>query len=373
VETTVTTVTTVTTSERGRGGGRRAGAGGAGTGGAGARAALAAGLAGVLVAAAAAGPCRGQTKTGTALAQFLGIEPGSRPAAMGNAGVALEGGIQSVYYNPGTLGAVERTAVQVTHGAWFADIAYDYAAVALPLTWGTLFGSVTSLNSGEIEVRTVAQPLGTGERYTVSDVALAFGYGRHVTPRFAAGMQVNYVSETIWHTSASTVTFSGGTVYELTSSGIKLGASLSNLGTRARFRGRDLAIQFDADPDEHGDNSALPGEQLTDRFPVPILFRFGVSVPYPTGERSRLLLVADALHPSDNTESLSLGAEWRWQQLLAFRAGYQSLWQEDSELGLTLGAGLAAEVGELGLELDYAWATHEHLDETHRVTVVLEF
>ena len=59
---------------------------------------------------------------------------------------------------------------------------------------------MTALNSGDIDVRTVDQPLGTGERYTVSNVALGLGYGRQITSRFAAGLQVNYVTERIWHT-----------------------------------------------------------------------------------------------------------------------------------------------------------------------------
>jgi len=38
---------------------------------------------------------------------------------------------------------------------------------------------------GDIDVRTVNQPLGTGERYRVSDVSFAVGYGRRITPLFS--------------------------------------------------------------------------------------------------------------------------------------------------------------------------------------------
>jgi long-subunit fatty acid transport protein len=318
-------------------------------------------------------PAAAQTKVGTALAQFVGIEPGARFAAMGNAGVAADDGIQGVYFNPGTLGALDRPEAQLTHSEWFAGIDYNYAAIAYPLSFGTLFGSVTALNSGDIEVRTVSQPLGTGERYTVSNIAVSLGYGRHVTERFVAGAQVNYVNETIWHTTSDVFTFSFGATYRLTPSGVKLGASLSHVGTGSKFEGGDLAIQFDADPDEHGDNSGLPAEQFTDDFPVPILFRIGLSVPRELNSTNRLLLLVDAYHPSDNTESLSLGGEWSWKDALALRLGYQNLFQEDSELGLTAGAGLRSGIGDNELGLDYAWGAHEHLDSTHRVTVVLEF
>jgi len=321
----------------------------------------------------AAGSASAQSKTGTTIAQFLGIEPSARHAGMGNAGVALDEGIESVYYNPAALGGLTGLAAQVSHSALFAGITYDYLAVGLPLTWGTLFGSLTALNSGEIEVRTVAQPLGTGENYTVSNFAVGVGYGRHVTDRFAAGAQVNYVNETIWHTSQHVVTFNVGTVYALPQRGLRIGSSLSNLGTGGRFTGRDLAIQFDSDPDRHGDNSSLPGNQFTEEFPVPILFRVGVSLPHRINDQNELLLSMDAFHPNDNTESISAGAEWSWKDALALRAGYQNLFQRDSELGLTLGGGIRAGIGESRFHVDYAWASHEHLNEMHRTTLVLEF
>ncbi len=338
----------------------------------------AAALAAVLVAALAGapgpwtGPAAAQTKTGTTVAQFLRIEPSARSAGMGNAGVALPDGIDAVYYNPGILGRLQRPALTFTHSAWFADIAYDYAAGAVPVAGiGTFFGSITSLNSGDIQVRTVEQPLGTGENYTVADVAIGLGFGRQVTSRFAAGLQVNYVHQRIWNSNLTTLTVSAGTVYRLTDGGLELGFSLSNLGTEAGFSGRDLAIQFDPYPDEYGGNSALPAEQLTGQFPVPIVLRIGLSAPYRLGEEADLLLVADALHPNDNTESLNLGAELNLQGILALRAGWQTLFQQDTEQGLTLGAGLRLRDG--GLEGGYAWADHDYLGGTHRFTATLTF
>jgi long-subunit fatty acid transport protein len=320
------------------------------------------------------GPAFGQTKTGTTIAQFLKIEPGSRAAGMGNAGVALYDGIQSVYYNPAALGELTQSAVQFTHSDWYAGITYDYAAGALKVGGlGNLFASVTSLSSGDIDVRTVDQPLGTGERYSVSDLAVGLGFGRQLTSRFGAGIQINYLTESIWHTSLNALTLSVGTVYLLSENGARLGASISNIGTTARFTGGDLAIQYDNDPDAHGDNSALPADQFTDDFPVPILFRAGITVPRELSPDSKVLLQFDAFHPSDNTESVSMGGEWMLKDVLSLRAGYQHLFEQDSELGLTLGAGLQGALSEMLFQVDYAWAEHSMLDDTHRITFVINF
>lgn len=322
----------------------------------------------------AAPPVVAQSKTGTSIGQFVLIEPSARIAAMGNAGVALCDGIQAAYYNPAAFGLIDGPQVQLTHSNWLADIGYEYAAAAYPLRqWGTLFGSLTALNSGDIQVRTVEEPLGTGERYDVSDVALGLGFGRSFTDRFAAGLQVNYLHESIWNSSLETVTLSMGTIYRVSEDGLRIGASLSNFGTQAAYSGGNLVLQYDQDPTRYGDNSALPGRRATDSFAVPILFRLGLAQGLAAGPQGRVLLTLDAFHASYNTESLSAGAEWSWKDIFALRAGYQNLYQEDSEVGLALGAGLKGSLGEQTFSFDYAWADQGLLDETHRMTFVITF
>jgi hypothetical protein len=319
------------------------------------------------------GQAQAQSKVGTTIGQFLGIEPGARHVGMGNAGVGLVGGVESVYFNTGAIGAPESAEIQFTHSFWFADISYDYAAAVLPAGGGNLFASVTALNSGDIDVRTVDHPLGTGEKYDAGSAALGLGYGRRITSRFTAGVQVNYVNERIWHTSSSVLTFNAGSHYRLTEGGTSLGFCLSNIGTQGRFAGRDLAIQYDEDPDVHGDNSALPGEQSTDRFPVPILFRLGICTPVCLDGDNSLLFVCDALHPNDNSESVNLGAEWAWREMFALRLGYQALFQEDSAQGFTGGFGVGGDLGANRYRFDYAWASHEYLEGTHRLTLLVKF
>lgn len=315
-----------------------------------------------------------QSKTGTTIGQFLLIEPSARYAAMGNAGVTADDEVTAAFYNPAALGRLKGYGFQFTHSLWLADIKYNYAAALIDAgSLGNLSFTVTSLNSGEIDVRTVEDPLGTGERYSVSDVALGIGYGRRLTNRFSMGLQLSYVQETIWHSSLSTVAISVGTLFDLTESGLKLGASISNYGLPARYSGRDLRIQYDQDPSRWGDNSSLPGEVYTEEFPLPVLFRVGLSYPVQVTDNNRIELAVDAFHPNDNTESVSFGAEWLLMNALALRAGYQNLFLRDSEVGLTLGTGLQLEIGGYAFHFDYAWADHGRLNNTQRFTAGFVF
>ncbi len=314
-----------------------------------------------------------QSKTGTTIGQFLLIEPSARVAGMGNAGVALYDEIVSAYFNPGAIAYQKGYGAQFTHSEWLADISFDYVAAAIQIgEVGNLYLSVASLNSGGIDVRTVDQPLGTGERYTVSNIALGLGYGRQITDRFSAGVQVNYIQETIWHSSLGTFAINIGTVYHL-GNGVRIGASLSNFGLQAEYNGRDLRFQYDNDPDRHGDNSTLPGEVFTDEFSLPVLFRVGIAWPVRLSENNQVQLAMTAFHPNDNTESVSFGAEWLVWKTFALRGGYQNLFLEDSEVGLALGAGLQHELGDFDFRFDYAWADHGRLENTQRFTLGITF
>ncbi|WP_420456680.1 PorV/PorQ family protein [Rubrivirga sp.] len=322
---------------------------------------------------AAAAPLGAQTKTGTTFGQFLLIEPSASVAAQGNVGATARADVLSAYYNPGALGFQRESNAGFSHSSWLADIDYNYAAVALKMgSASTVSLSVASLSSGDIDVRTAEQPLGTGERYSVEDLAIGIGYGRQFTDRFGAGATVKFVQETIWRSSAQTVALDAGVIYELPFRAV-LGASISNFGVPASFDGTDLRIRFDQDPDTFGDNDNLPAALETDEFALPVFFRVGMSVPVQVGD-SRLTLAADAYQPSDNSNSLSVGGEWTYANLISARAGYQDLFLEDGEGGLRVGGGLAYRVSGFDFRFDYAWADHgSRLGSTQRFTLGLGF
>jgi hypothetical protein len=293
---------------------------------------------------------------------------------MGNTGASLSIGLDGVYFNAAAIAGVDRYSATFTHSAWLADIRYDYVAASIPVgSWGSAFATVTSLNSGEIDVRTVSQPLGTGERYSVSDVALGLGYGRQITDRFAAGGQITYVQESIWNSTASSMTISVGTLYRVSERGLHIGASVANFGTQAGYDGRDLRITYDADPSRYGDNGALPGEVVTGDFPVPVLFRLGLGAPFHLGKDADLAVEVDAFHPSDNSESMSFGSELLLARRWAVRAGWQNAFLRDSEVGLTAGTGFNGKYDDNTYHVDYAWADHGRLGHVSRLTLGFSF
>lgn len=315
-----------------------------------------------------------QSKTGTTFGAFLQIEPSARISSMGNAGVSIEGGLEGAYYNPAAIGSLEGRQVVFSHNNWLAGIRHDHVAAAMPMGhFGNGYLSITSLNSGDIEVRTVELPAGTGERYHVSNLALGLGFGKQISDRFSAGLQVNYVQETIWNSSAAAMLLNVGTQYRVSEHGLHIGSSISNFGTNAGYDGRDLRILYDNDPNRYGDNGALPGLRYTDRFPTAVLFRVGVGMPIRFNRNHSLTWAVDGFHPADDHESMSLGSEYRFRELFSLRAGYQDLFLKDSETGLTLGAGFRGDTQDFDYTLDYGWADHGRLGSTQRLSFGVSF
>ena len=316
----------------------------------------------------------GQTKTGTTVGQFTVIEPSARSAAMGGVGVTSSAEAMSAYYNPAALGALLRSDLQFTHNLWFGDIVLNQAAAAFRMGERTTVAlSLTHLSSGDIDVRTVEQPLGTGERYSVTDILVGAGFGMMITDRFSCGLQVNYVSEQIWHSGIGLFSISLGTLYRLSENGVRIGASLVNFGTKGSFDGTDLRVRYDLDPARYGDNAGLPAELITDQFSLPIIFRVGAGIPWRIDGSNVLDVEVDALNSSDNSPAVNVGAEWMYRRVFALRAGYAGLAQQETEFGFTAGAGVIWDGLGYDLRLDYGWAGHRRLGGVQRITLGFAF
>ena len=66
----------------------------------------------------------------------------------------------------------------------------------------------------------------------------------------------------------------------------------------------------------------------------------GLAADIINTEYHRFTFGVDALHPSDNDEALNVGAEYGFNNNVFLRAGYKSLFLDNSEEGLTLRFGL---------------------------------
>lgn len=315
------------------------------------------------------------SKVGIAAAPFLEIGVGARAVGMGCAFVATVDDASALFWNPSGLARLSRPEALLVHTEWLADIRFDFAGLVLPLgRFGAIGGSIMTLSMDDMMVRTVERPEGTGEYFSAGDVALSLSYAVNLTDRFSIGFTGKYIQQSIWKESASGIGLDIGTIFTTGFYGMRIGAALSNFGTDMSMSGKDLLVYHDIDPNKLGNNERIFAELKTDSWPLPLNFQAGVAMDVLKGKMRRFTVAADAVHPSDNTESIHLGCEYAMQETFFLRAGYQSLFMRDSEEGLTLGGGLWMRMlRNVQFRMDYAWADFGRLENVQRVSLGLVF
>ena len=335
----------------------------------------------LLVAVAATGRMEAQllqstNKVGTTAAQFLKIGAGSRAIGMGGAYAAVGTDLYSVYWNPAGI-ATNPNSTQFTfnHAEWLADMKYDFAAASFRMEgMGVFTASVTSFSVPEEKVRTFENPEGDGRTWDASSLAIGVGFARALTDRFSVGMNVKYVSESVWNSTATGFAFDVGTLYRTPFNDLMIGASISNFGSTMSLDGRD--VQFNTDPNNNLDSGPnnVPALYETDEFDLPLTFRIGLAMDVIKTRFIRITTAVDAAHPNDNTEYVNSGLELAYDETFMVRVGYKSLFKEDSEEGLTFGAGLNYNIaGNFKVQINYGYADFGRLEDVQFFDIGLVF
>ena len=306
-----------------------------------------------------------QSKVGTTAAQFLGIPVGPRAIAMGGAYVAAKEDVSLLYWNPGAIVQADANEFQFVNTDWLVGTKFRWFGLVLNLDGENAIGaSVTDMDYGDGEVTTVADPEGTGESWSAADLAVALSYSRRLTDKFSIGGTVKYINLRVYNETASTVAFDAGLLYDTDISGLRIGMSMSNFGGDVTLSGRDLLQRVDTDPNDAGSNKTLVASLKTDPWPLPLLFRVGVAMDVVKNDDMSATVAMDALRPSDDFESINVGGEIGWRNILFVRGGYESivkggqapLSSDKGQEGLTLGAGLKYHFeGVAGLAFNYSF------------------
>ena len=144
--------------------------------------------------------------------------------------------INSMYWNPAGIAKIETREATFNHVDWLMDVNYDFAAIAANLSdFGTIGAFTSVISTEDMPVRTVDEPLGTGEYFNYGSLVVGLSYARNLTDNFAIGANAKYVREHIWNESASTFAFDIGTLYTIPFlNEFRIGASITNFGSKMK-------------------------------------------------------------------------------------------------------------------------------------------
>ncbi len=306
-------------------------------------------------------PVLGGQRAGISAAQFLKIGVGGRASAMGDAFVAVGNDASALYWNPAALVQFGDNQVIFSHNSWLVDVKHNFAGGVYHITPDDAVGvSLTMLSAGDMKVTTEFAPFGTGEYFTFSDLAVSLSYSRKMTDKFSFGATVKYMEETLDKLKMRGVLLDFGTYYWTGLGSTRFAVAFSNFGNQ-------LA------PD--GDVVLVGGRKNSNwqEFSPPTMFRLGFAFePYET-EHHKVTTSIQLNHPNDNSENLSLGAEYTFKEPatgLSFllRGGYKINVEEQN---YSFGAGLNLPISMARFTFDYALVNFERLGAVHRLSIIL--
>src|SRR5678816_3277531 len=179
------------------------------------------------------------TGYGTTSAEFLLLGAGARGVALGGAFSAIATDVSSLYYNPAGSALMARPGAMISTYNYVADTRYSWGGVAIPFNGGTsTFGAqIGTFGFSDQPVYTVAQPDGTGARYSVNETFAGLTLASNFSDRFSAGITGKVISDNLGDAHGTAVALDFGTNFHasLNNHPVKFSFVLSNLGTNLKY------------------------------------------------------------------------------------------------------------------------------------------
>ena len=327
----------------------------------------------------------GQNNVATTSAAFLEIGPGARALGMGSAYVSVADDASSLYWNPAGMVSMGRPEVQTFYSPWLVETQFYHNTAVVPLgASGTIGVSFTALTMDEMMVRTVQdpEPSDYGERFDAGNLAMGIAFAKKLTDRFSFGLKTKFIQESIWQMSAQGFAIDIGTLF-ITKKDLRIGMSISNFGGKLGMEGVNTLVDIDVDENIYGNNDRIDGSLGTSKWPLPLIFRFGLSREFMFTDKFKCLIAVDAIHPNNNPEYLNVGMECSAMDLLFLRIGrshalYELKFKDGSERGpengLSFGGGVRYRIprGPM-LEVNYVLTNFGVFNDIQGYSISMQF
>lgn len=180
----------------------------------------------------------GSSSKGSAAGLFLGIGPGARAAALGEAYTAVVDEASAVYWNPAALSRIEKRSVHLMHANYLNAADFHYLAFGHNLgeygAWGVGAQSFGAKGIDQTDAAGVS-----GGTYSTDDFAVSLGYAMSASSGAWAGAALGLVGKAVSSRVATTAHAYAFDVGALSpgfwDDRLRLAATASNLGSKLKF------------------------------------------------------------------------------------------------------------------------------------------
>ena len=287
------------------------------------------------------------SRAGKTIYNFLRVEQGARPVAMGGAFAPIADDINSIFYNPAGIANIANMEYIFSYSKWLVGSAFHSGAFAYSTDYGTFGLSFVSFAIDEFEETLPLQPEGTGRMVSAGDVAIGLVYAKEITDKLSLGAKVCYISETMDMDTRSTIAMDVGTYYRTGFSNVILAVVLKNVG-----------------PDQ-----AVTSRVLAETFSMPVDFNIGLSSRILGSEEGpfSLVIAAENSYAVDLADRYRIGAELILLDILALRCGYRFNYSNED---YSLGMGICPKIMGKKFNIDFSYTNMiEFFDAPLRISI----
>lgn len=251
---------------------------------------------------------------------FLKVGISARALGMGDAYSPIADDPTSIFYNPASLSYSNKSKLLLTHRSWIMGTTMNFIGASSNFKNFNFGIGLNTTSIPNIELRSKpGPPDGTfSAKYTAIGLGLSYKFYS-----FSIGASSSLLYEKIYINESSGFCTNFGIIYYSPWNAL-IGVSLNNLG------------------------SMNPLDMVDSKLPSRL--RFGVSYPLELENiYSKLMLVGEALYSlSNESQYVHLGMEFDYNNIIAFRTGYQMGYEAKS---FSTGIGIRYNI----VQLDYSF------------------
>jgi tetratricopeptide (TPR) repeat protein len=274
-------------------------------------------------------------------ATFLKLGIGARESAMGGAVVASGLEANALFWNPAGMAGIRYPQIAFCHSEHLLGTRYEAIAGARNVgKIGSIGAGVAGFFVGNVEKRTGPSddPQSSFGGYNFCFNA---GYAKALSSALSSGLNTKIIYERMDEYTATAFAVDAGTSYQTGLKGLRLGAALQNVGTKAKFK--------------------------YEPYSLPASFKAGFCIPV---KEDALSVAAELAKPFSEPAEFRFGGELKLGSAMRLRAGYRTGY---SSLG-----GIAGLVAGIGFDMnyvniDYAVDPYGTLGVSHKISLSYSF
>lgn len=326
-------------------------------------------------------------RVGSAGATELLINPWSRSAAYGDAGIACANGLDAVYTNIAGLAFTEKTQVRFDRTNWLGGTGININSAGLAQRVsdnGVMSVTVMAMSFGEIEQTTTALPGGGIGTFSPTYSNFNVGYAQEFSNSIYGGINLKVITESISNIRGTGVALDAGIRYVTGEDDkIKFGITLKNIGPTMQMNGDGLNL-----PVINSNGTLVTVQQRSAFFELPSLLAIGGSYDFNFSETSQLTLALGFSANSFSNDQYRLGLNYgmhlpkaRFNLMAGYVYEYGNFSPEfgynervTALSGLTAGISIDAIVGKNNnmLGIQYAYRQTRLFNGVHSIGLSIE-